>query len=181
MRGNDRHDTDLLYRLDAHFTGMNPIGAVTDGFRSDNTFEGDITVGRFTGGHVTGIDYFRIRTDGVGVVDAREQLTVDGTRIAIWVRGYVLPPAGLPPVPPEQFESPDFSWPDLPFAIHAVAGFETAAPQFAYLNRMIVSHTGPANMASGELTVEARLLPPYASGGPGQRPHGDLLAASAGR
>jgi hypothetical protein len=144
-----------LYVLTARFTKLGPIGLVPDGIRMDNEFGGRISGGVLDGATLTGVDYFRIRTDGVGVVDARELVELGGARVAVRVTGYVLPPAGMPLPSPEALLAPDFAWPDAPFTIEAFATFETGAPELADLNRVTVIHTGTANMATGELTVYA--------------------------
>jgi hypothetical protein len=147
---------DLLYRFEGRFTEMIPVGPVPGGFRMHNSFTGSITAGELTGATVDGVDYFRIRSDGVGIVDGRELVTFDGDRIAVRITGYILPPPGMPQPSPEQLLDPDFAWPDEPFTIGVTATFETAAPELAHLNGTIVSHTGEANMARGTLLVEAR-------------------------
>jgi hypothetical protein len=151
-------DRDLFYVLEARFTKLGPIGLVTDGLRMDNEFAGRIRGGLLDGAALTGIDFFRIRTDGIGVVDAREMVERNGARVAVRVTGYVLPPAGMQMPSPEALTDPDFAWPDAPFSIEAFATFETAAPELAELNQVTAVHTGTANMASGELTVYAHRL-----------------------
>ncbi|MGH3758211.1 DUF3237 family protein [Actinophytocola sp.] len=148
-------DNDLYYRLDAKFTKLGPIGLTPDGIRMDNEFAGHIAEGVLTGATVTGVDYFRIRADGVGVVDGHEVLVHDGATVAVTITGYVLPPAGMPMPSPEVLLSPDFAWPDAPFTVEVFATFETGAPKLAELNRTTVVHTGRANMATGELTIYA--------------------------
>ncbi|MEU8799642.1 DUF3237 family protein [Spirillospora sp. NPDC048819] len=146
----------VVYRFEGRLTESLPVGLTPDGPRWDNHFGGKITEGEFAGAAVTGIDYFRVRADGVGVVDARELMTVDGHRVAVTVTGYILPPADLEAPPPEVLAAPDFTFPDVPFKIEAMAVFETGAPELAHLNRLAVIHNGTVNMATGELHVEAR-------------------------
>lgn len=171
-------DDDLLYRLEARFTEVLPIGPVPEGFRMHNSFAGSITAGDLAGATVEGVDYFRIRSDGVGIVDGHELMTFRGDLVAVRITGYILPPPGLPQPSPEQLLDPNFSWPDAPFAIGVAATFETAAPALAHLNQMIVSHTGEANMASGTLVVDARpIAAPAGSGAGGNgRRTGDTVA-----
>lgn len=147
---------DLLYRFEGRFTEMIAVGPVPEGFRMHNSFAGAITAGELTGATVEGVDYFRVRSDGIGIVDGHELVTFHGDRIAVRITGYILPPPGIPQPSPEQLLDPDFAWPDAPFAIGVVATFETAAPELAHLNGTIVSHTGEANMARGTLLIEAR-------------------------
>jgi hypothetical protein len=149
-------DGRLVYRFEGKLTDSKPVGPVTDGVRADNSFEGTITEGTLLGAHVRGIDYFRVRADGVGVVDAREVVTLGDQTVAVRVHGYIVPPTGLPTPSLEELSSPDFVWPDVPFSIEALATFETAVPELAHLNRTTVVHTGSVNMATGQLVVEAR-------------------------
>ena len=144
------------YRFEGSLTGGHPIGLTTDGLRADNTFAGTIVEGELAGAHVEGVDYFRVRADGVGVVTARELITHDEHTIAVDVHGLVLPPAGMPQVPIEELARPDFAWPDADFTIEAFATFETASPAFAHLNQMTVVHSGTVNLATGALVVDAR-------------------------
>lgn len=147
---------DLFYRLEARFTQLMPIGLVADGIRMHNRFAGRITAGELAGASVDGVDYFRIRSDGVGVVTGHELVEYNGARIAVAINGYGLPPAGLQLPPLEELAAPDFEWPDVPFSIEVFATFETAEPTLAYLNRTTVVHTGYANMGTRELVIEAR-------------------------
>ena len=168
-------DADLLYRFEGRFTEMIAVGPVPEGFRMHNSFAGSITAGELTGATVDGVDYFRIRSDGMGIVDGHELVTFHGDRIAVRITGYILPPPGMPQPSPEQLMDPDFAWPDAPFRIGVVATFETAAPELAHLNGTIVSHTGEANMARGTLLIEARPIArpqdsPEAAHGNGERP-----------
>jgi hypothetical protein len=153
-----RPRTAVFSRFEGRFTEIVPIGPVPDGVRMNGHFAGPITAGELAGGHLTGIDYFRIRSDGVGVVEAEEVVVLDGQTVAVTVNGYVLPPGGQPGPTLEQLSDPGFRWPDMPMAIAAFATFETAAPALAHLNRTIVAHTGWVNMGTGVLFVEARRL-----------------------
>ena len=153
-----RQASELFYRFEGRFTDVKPIGIVPDGVRMDSYFAGTITEGELAGAQLTGVDYFRIRSDGVGIVDGRELLVVNGEHVSVTLSGYVLPPAGLPAPSAQQLTDPDFAWPDVPMAIEVFATFETGAPALAHLNRTIVAHTGWVNMASRGLYVEARRL-----------------------
>nr|MDT0663764.1 DUF3237 family protein [Micromonospora sp. DSM 115978] len=149
---------ETFYRLDAKFERIAAVGAVAEGVRMDSYFAGRLSGGPLDGATLTGVDYFRIRPDGVGVVDGHELVELDGARVAVKLSGYVLPPAGAPIPPAEVLTAADFTWPDLPFSIEAFATFQTGAPEFAELNRTVVAHTGTANLGTGELTVVAHRL-----------------------
>jgi hypothetical protein len=152
------HASALYYRFEGKFTDIKPIGVVPDGVRMDSYFAGRITDGELAGAELTGVDYFRVRSDGVGVVDGRELLVVDGQHVSVTLSGYSLPPAGAPVPTAQQLTDPTFAWPDAPLAIEVFATFETGAPALEHLNRTIVAHTGWVNMATRELYVEARRL-----------------------
>lgn len=151
--------TDVLYHMEAALTESIPIGVVTEGLRVDNVFEGTITGGPFNGAVVRGIDYYLVRPDGVGVIDAREAIIPEtGLAIGARARGYVRPPAGLPLPPLEDLLDPTFSWPDVPFAIEVFQTFTAAAPEHAWLNDIVVSHVGAVNYATRTLWIDARVL-----------------------
>lgn len=149
---------DLYYLFRGQMEKMVPIGPVAEGLRMNGHFSGTVVEGEGKGGHIELVDYFRIRPDGVGVVDAREVLTLDGQTVSVDVHGYVLPPAGLPVPTIEEMLSPDFVWADAPSTIECFATFRTAAPALAHLNRVTVAHTGYVNFATGELVVEAHRI-----------------------
>jgi hypothetical protein len=148
--------TRPYYRLEGALTGGHAIGLVADGIRADNTFEGTIVEGELQGAHVDGIDYFRVRPDGVGIVTGREIITLDDTTIAVSLHGIAVPPAGMDVPPLEVLASPDFEWPDVEFTIEAFATFETSCPAHQHLNRTTVVHSGTVNLATGALVIEAR-------------------------
>jgi hypothetical protein len=148
--------TDLMSRFAGRFDDIVLFGPTPDGIRMDGHFSGPITAGALAGGELTGVDYYRIRLDGVGVIDAREVVAIEGWLVSVRVDGYVLPPPGLDPPAAEDVMSPSFSWPDAPFLVRAAARFATAAPGLAHLNRAVVSHTGVINFADGTLQIEAR-------------------------
>jgi hypothetical protein len=151
-------DGSFLYRLEGRLHEIRMIGPVPDGVRMNSHFGGPVTAGEFVGGQVTGIDYFRVRFDGVGVIDGKETLTVEGQPVAVDLHGYILPPEGMPVPTKDQLTSPEFAWPDVPFTIEAFATFETAAPTLDFLNRTAVIHTGTVNMATGALIVNVHRL-----------------------
>lgn len=156
--GRQREATDLFYRLEGRFTEIVAFGEAPDGVRMDGHYSCAVTAGELPRSEMTGVDYYRIRSDGVGVVDAREVMTIEGARVSVLVRGYVLPPEGFPVPSSRELAAPDFAWPDVAFAIEAFAWFETGAAALAELNRTVVTHTGTVNLGAGTLFVEARRL-----------------------
>lgn len=148
----------LLYRFDGHFTEIVPIGPVADGFRLNGHFAGPVTAGELEGAQVTGVDYFRLRSDGVGVIRGHE-VVVDGDRVvAVELHGLLLPPSGVEAPRPADIVQPGFTWPTESYTIHVSATFETAAPGLEHLNTTVVAHTGTVNFTTGELHVEARVI-----------------------
>lgn len=169
-------DPQLMSHFEGRFDDIIVFGPVPEGIRMNGHCSGPITAGALAGGHLSGVDYFRIRSDGVGVVDAREVVRLGDRLVSVVVDGYVLPPAGMPQPSAEQMMTPEFSWPDAPFTVQASARFETAAPDLAHLNTTVVSHTGVINFATGELTIQARRV-----GAPSERiPSGELADATRG-
>jgi hypothetical protein len=159
LRASHRHGASQpYYRLDGHFTNIEPIGPVAEGLRMNGHFAGSITAGELFGASVVGVDYFRIRSDGVGVVTAHEVVTSGDRKVAVEVRGYTLPPQGQPAPTIEEILQPGFAWPEQPYLIRAFATFSTAAPDLQHLNRTVVAHTGTVNFSTGELVVEAELV-----------------------
>lgn len=146
---------ERLYRFEGRFTQIIPVGPTADGLRMDSHFGGTIVSGELAGATVTGVDYFRVRADGVGVVDGHEVVEHEGRTIAVRIRGLIVPPAGLPAPSPEQLADPNFSFPDVDFGIQVFATFETAAPELAHLNRTTVVHLGTVNMNTLELIIDA--------------------------
>jgi hypothetical protein len=160
-RNHDGHDDrELYYRLDAHFVDIRPVGPVPDGLRMNGHFEGTITAGddALIGAEVAGVDYYRVRLDGVGVVDAHEVITIGGRTVGVRLTGYVLPPEGQPVPTIEEMLSPDFSYPDVGHQIEAFATFQAGASELEHLNRVSVVHTGTVNFATGKITVFAHRL-----------------------
>ena len=147
---------DLLYRAEASFTDIVPIGPVSSGFRMNGHFAGTVTHGDLAGAALTGVDFFRIRHDGVGVVRAHEVVTLDGQVVAVELDGLLLPPQGVPAPTPHDIVQPGFAWPTEPYTIHVTATFETAIPGLAELNRTVVAHSGAVNFSDGSLVIEAR-------------------------
>lgn len=148
----------LLYRFDGTFDDIVPIGPVADGFRLEGHFGGTLTAGELRGARLTGVDHFRIRHDGVGVVRAHEVVTLGEAVVAVELHGLLLPPPGIEPPTPAAIVEPGFSWPDRPYSIHVSATFETAVPDLAHLNRTVVAHTGRVDFATGSLHVDAHVI-----------------------
>jgi hypothetical protein len=155
---NDRRDGELLYSFDGQFTEIIPIGPVADGFRLDGHFAGTLTAGELAGAELTGVDYFRIDHDGLGIVRAHEIVTHGERTVAVELHGILRPPPGIDPPRPDGIVQPGFAWPEQPYTIHVMARFETAAPDLADLNRTVVAHSGTVNFTTGRLHVDARVV-----------------------
>lgn len=148
----------VLYEFRGQFTGIVAIGPVADGFRLNGHFAGKLTKGDLSGAELVGVDYFRIREDGVGVVTAHEVVTLEDKVVAVELHGFLEPPAGMPAPRPADIVKPGFQWPTAPYTIHVAATFETAHPELANLNHTVVAHTGTVNFTDGTLFVEARQI-----------------------
>lgn len=148
----------LLYRFDGAFEKIVPIGPVADGFRLDGHFGGTLTAGELVGARLTGVDYFRIRQDGVGVVTAHEIVDLGAVTIGVELHGFLLPPEGVVAPRPLDIVQPGFAWPSEPYTIHVSATFETAAPDLEHLNCTVVAHTGTVDFAQGLLHVDAHVI-----------------------
>ena len=137
------------YAFEARFTGVVPVGLTARGLRLDIGFAGRVTEGLLRGHLIEGVDYFLIRPDGVGVIDARERIS-DGARVVAAVRaeGYVVPPVPMPEL--SVLAEPGYSWPDVDFPLHGVHFWETTDGAYAF--------TGSANLVGGALRVSARSL-----------------------
>lgn len=151
-------DRALLYRFDGQFSDIVPIGPVADGFRLNGHFGGTLTAGELAGAQLTGVDYFRIANDGLGIVRAHEIVTDRERTIAVELHGILRPPAGVPAPLPTDIVQPGFTWPVEPYTIHVTASFETASPALAHLNHTIVAHTGTVNFSTGQLHVDAHVV-----------------------
>lgn len=173
MTTTDTHNTDihpeaaplperlsgrLLYSFDGGFERIVPIGPVPDGFRLDGHFSGALTAGELAGAKLTGVDFFRIRSDGVGVVTAQEIVDLGAVTIGVELHGFLLPPAGIEAPRPDDIVQPGFTWPDEPYTIHVSATFQTAAPDLDELNATVVAHTGTVDFARGLLHVDAHVI-----------------------
>jgi hypothetical protein len=151
-------DERLIYRFEAQLADMYPIGIFPEGIRFHNDFSGTIVAGPFTGAAIFGLDQFMLRPDGVGVIVAPEIVDNGETRVALDVRGYVVPPAGMEMPPLEVLASPDFEFPDLDFRVTGSALLRTADQRYDHLNRTVAAIEGTANLGTGKLVVEARAL-----------------------
>lgn len=153
-----RETSELLYAIDGQFNDIVIIGPVAEGFRMNGHFGGTVNAGELTGAKMTGVDYFLLRHDGVGVVRAHEVMTMDDRVIAVELQGLLRPPRGVAAPKPADLTRAGFSWPAAPYTIHVSARFETAAHGLAHLNRTVVAHSGTVNFATGKLYIEARVI-----------------------
>ena len=146
---------ELIYRFEGRLGELYPIGIFPEGIRFHNDFDARVVAGPFEGGRIFGLDQFLLRPDGIGVIDAPEVIEAQGCRVAVRVRGYVVPPPGLPVPPLEVVAEPGFEFPDVPFRVTASATLQTAAPTFAHLNHTVAVIEGTVSFATGRLDVEA--------------------------
>jgi hypothetical protein len=149
---------ELVYRFEGTLADMYPVGVFPEGIRFHNHFDGTVVAGPFTGAKIFGPDLFLLRPDGVGEIHAPEVIDDGQRRIALDVRGYVVPPPGAPVPPLEALLDPSFEFPDVPFRVTGSALARTAAPEFEYLNRTTVVIEGHVNLGTGTLVVEARAV-----------------------
>ena len=124
--------------------------------RFHNDFEGTVTSGPFAGGRIFGLDQFRIRPDGVGVVVAPEVIEVGDVRVGVQVHGFVVAPEGTPVPSLDEIASPAFRFPDVPFRFTGCALIATAHPEHQHLNSVIGVLEGTVNLGTGRLDVECR-------------------------
>jgi len=151
---------DLIYRFEARLGDLYPLGLFPDGIRYHNRFEGTVVEGPLAGGRIFGVDHFLLRPDGVGVIVAPEVIEHGDRRVSGDVRGYVVPPAGAPGPPLEAVLDPAFVWPDVPFRVTGSVLLVTTDPDLEHLNRTVAIVEGTVVLATGELRVEARAVPP---------------------
>jgi hypothetical protein len=149
---------DVVYRFRGELGALNPVGLFAEGIRFHNQFEGRIVDGPFAGGRISGPDFFVLRHDGVGEIHAPELIELGHHRVAVDVRGYVVPPAGLAMPPLVALLEPGFEFPDLPFRITASALASTTSPEFDWLNATSIVVEGAVNMATGDMDVTARAV-----------------------
>ncbi len=145
-----------IYRFEAQLGEPFPIGVFPEGIRFYNTWEGQVVGGPFTGAHIFGVDYFLLRPDGVGEIDAPEVIDAGDKRLTGDVRGYVVPPDGLAMPSLEEIASPGFEFPDIDFRVTASVTIKCSVPGYEWLNKTVAVVEGTANMATGRLSIEAR-------------------------
>ena len=99
MPGTSGPPLDWMFDIDVRIGPPEPVGHRPEGERTDYPILGGTFVGTDLSGDVLpgGADYFLMRPDGVGVLDARYRLrAADGTVIDIHNRGLWVPnDAGL--------------------------------------------------------------------------------------
>jgi hypothetical protein len=149
---------EVVYRFRGELGPLNPVGLFDDGIRFHNAFEGRIIDGPFAGGRISGPDFFVLRPDGVGEIHAPELIEHGPHRVALDVRGYVVPPAGAPVPPLSALFEPGFEFPDVAFRVTGSAFAATTSTELAELNRTTIVIEGSVNMGTGELDVTARAV-----------------------
>ena len=132
--------TSHLFTLKLAVNGMQPIGETPAGLRrvglvAGGTFEGPKLRGTVLPG---GADWIIGRNDGVTVLDVRLVLeTHDKAAIGMTYRGLRHGPADIM----AKVNGGEFVDPALYYFRTSVA-FETAAPQYAWLNKIVAVGTG---------------------------------------
>ena len=132
--------TTPLFTMTLQVSGMQPIGATPNGNRriglvAGGTFEGARLRGTVLPG---GSDWIIGRPDGVTTLDVRIVLqTDDGASVGLTYRGLRHGPAAVM----EKINSGQFVDPSE-YYFRTVATFETAAPQYAWLNKIFGIGTG---------------------------------------
>ena len=121
------------------------MGPVAEGFRLNVITEGGVVRGPALNGDCgMGADWFLVRRDGVGVVDSRVMIQADdGALIYSWYTGVV-------DLGEDAYDRLMRGQPPAPGAIRIAARFQTAAPQYAWLNRLQAFGIGQ-NQADGNL------------------------------
>lgn len=148
----------VVYRFEGQLGAMNPIGLFDQGIRFHNQFEGAVVDGPLAGGRIYGLDEFLLRPDGIGEIHAPEVIEHGDHRVALDVRGYVVPPEGLVVPALEAFLDPSFELPDVPFRVTGSAFAATTSPELQHLNSTTIVIEGEVNLATGRLDVEARAI-----------------------
>jgi hypothetical protein len=151
---------ELVYRFEGTLGELYPIGLFPEGIRFHNSFQGTVVAGPLAGARIFGPDLFVLRPDGIGEIHAPEVIDDGEHRIALDVRGFVVPPAGAPVPPLTALLEPGFEFPDVPFRVTGSALARTTATGFEHLNHTTIAVEGYVNLASGELVVEARAIEP---------------------
>lgn len=145
------------YGFQAQITRVAPVGVVPDGLRIDVGFAGSMSDGPLTGSPIEGVDYLLIRADGIGVIEAREYVVVEGGgALSLRVDGYIVPPFPMPPL--EALLDPAFEWPDADLPLHGAARMSAASAQLAAVNQNVYAFNGAVNMARGSLVVAGRRI-----------------------
>jgi len=146
--------------LEGQIDASTVIGLVPEGIRINSELSGEFTEGLFAGATAEWASYLHIRHDGVRVIDnqgyAEHQ---DGTRVAWTMKGYFAEP-GPPPLEMriEAMRDPDFEFPDVDFALHGAAWFQTMAPEFAFVNHTVFRFNGTLNPNQGTVRLTFRSL-----------------------
>jgi hypothetical protein len=133
-------ELEFLYHVDVELGPPVAIGNVSHGQR----LIVPVTGGKFEGPRLSGkilpgaADWLLIRADGVGELDVRGTLeTNDGALIYVTYRGYV---TNVPSILPRWSQGEEIPRDEYYFA--ATPYFETAAPQYNWLQQTIVISTG---------------------------------------
>ena len=149
---------DIVYRFQGQLGELNPVGLFDDGIRFFNQFEGVIVDGPFSGGRISGPDFFVLRPSGVGEIHAPELIELGEHRVALDVRGYLVGPADMEFPPLTALLEPGFEFPDVPFRVTASALAATTSPEFRHLNAAVIVVEGEVNMGTGAMDVTARVV-----------------------
>lgn len=132
--------TAHLFTLTLEVAGMQPVGATPAGDRRVGLVAG----GRFQGARLSGTvlpggaDWIMLRPDGATTLDVRLVLqTDDGAAIGMTYRG-------MRHGPPEIMDrvARGEAVPPGSYYFRTVVAFETAAPRYAWLNRIVAVGTG---------------------------------------
>lgn len=149
---------DVVYRFQGQLGEPNPVGNFDNGIRYFNHFEGVIVDGPFTGGRISGPDFFVLRPSGVGEIHAPELIELGEHRVALDVRGYLVGPDGVEMPPLDIVLSPGFEFPDVPFRVTASAFAATTSPELIHLNSAVIVVEGSVNMGTRAMDVTARIV-----------------------
>jgi len=123
---------DFGLDLRAVMSGGKPIPA--EGLRLNYNFQAELT-GPKLKGKMVGTDYFLLRADGLGIVNAQAVLTtVEGDRIAYHADGITnSPPQGSTVV-----------------QVRENVTFHTANPKYSWINHVLCRVTGTIDLATGK-------------------------------
>jgi len=121
------------------------MGPTPEGFRVNVITESGLVRGPALNGTCgLGADWFLVRRDGVGVVDSRVMLEADdGALVYSWYTGVV-------DFGEDAYDRLMRGEPPQPAGIRIAARFQTAAPKYAWLNRLQAFGIGQ-NDATGNL------------------------------